>query len=192
MFGQYGIDEQSSRPYAENYLVDVKSNSFVPGGTAGSSADASASPGEDGLGALLNLLRGQAGIIDTYDIDHLETGRLVYVLINGNEPKQEIAFRDFNTGASYTLRLNQSSRGTAEAPEAAFHIILSTTTAAGETRSQSIGLPDYYRENVSSYVIKQAFISPDESSIIIVVAKIHDTENGRYLRYMVETAQLYN
>lgn len=192
MFGQYGIDQESSNPYAESYIVDVKANTFVPDGTAQFVSDAGTFPGEDGLGALLNLLHQQTDSVSRYDINHLQRGRLVYLLVNGDEPKRSISFRDFNTGASYTLKLSQSSRGTKDAPEAAFHITLNKTAASGERGSQSIGLPDYYRKNVSSYIIKQVLISPDETSIIVVVEKVLDTENGRHLRYMVETAQLYN
>ena len=192
MFGQYGIQEEDSRPFAESYVVNVETNTFAPGGTARSVSDDAASLGQDGIGALFNLTHQQAELIGKYDIDHLKVGRLVYLLVNGDEPKQKIAFRDFNTGTAYTLTLSQSSRGSEDLPEAAYHIVLNTETSTGEKRSQTIGLPDYYRENVNSYAIKQVIVSPDEESVIIVVEKIFDNENGRYLRYMVETAPLYN
>jgi len=192
MFGQYGIDEESSRPFAESYIVDVEANEFVPGGSAQIVADTPAVPGQDGIGALFNLTGRQRDISEEYNIDHLNMGRLVYLYINGSEPKREINFRDFNTGRRYTISLIQSVRGTEEDPEAAFHINLSSETADGEREVRTIGLPNYYRRNFNNYNIKQVLVSPDERSVIIVVEKILDYEGGRYLRYMVETARLYN
>ncbi len=190
MFGQYGISEENSKPYAESYIIDVGANKFIPGGAALSSHAGAALPGENGLGALFNLLHQQAGHIREYDIDHLLTGRLIYLLVNGNEPKSEINFRDFNTENSYTIRLIQNFRGTADASEAAFHIVLTQQTSDGNERSYTIGLPDFFRKNVSRYAIKQVLLSPDERSVIIVIEKISDSSTGIQLRYMVETAQL--
>ena len=192
MFGQYGIDEESSKPYAESYIVDVADNDFVPGGTAQIMADQPAVPGQDGIGALFNLTRMQHEIAEEYEIDHLNMGRLVYLYINGSDPNREISFRDFNTGTRYTISLIQSVRGSEDEPEAAFHINLSAERSDGGREVRTIGLPNYFRENINNYNIKQVLLSPDERSVIIVVEKILDYEGGRYLRYMVETARLYN
>ena len=192
MFGQYGVDAESSKPYAESYIVDIQENNFVSGGVAQHTAGIPASPGQDGLGALFTLIGQQVNNIKKYSVDHLNVGRPVYLLVNGSEIKQEISFRDFNTGNAYTIKLRQSTRGVVDAPESAFHIILNATKPDGEQRSETVGRPDYYRENVSSYSIKQVIISPDENSVIIVVERILDYEGGRYLRYMIETTRLYD
>jgi predicted secreted protein len=192
MFGQYGIDEESSLPYAESYLVDVAENEFIPGGTAQILADTPAVPGQDGIGALFNLTRQQHEVAQQYEIDHLNMGRLVYLYINGSEPKREISFRDFNTGTRYTLSLVQSVRGSEDEPEAAFHINLNAEKTDGQREARTIGLPNYYRSDINNYNIKQVLLSPDETSVIIVVEKILDYDGGRYLRYMVETARLYD
>jgi predicted secreted protein len=192
MFGQYGIDEESSRPYAESYIVDVAANEFVPEGSAGIIADSPAQPGQDGLRALFSLIGRQQELIREYGLEHLQTGRLVYLYINGSEPKREISFRDFNSGYSYKINLNQDVRDGADGPEAAFHISLTATGPDGTREARTIGLPDYYRTDINNYNIKQVLLSPDEKSVIIVVEKILDSEEGRHVRYMVETARLYN
>lgn len=192
MFGQYGIDEETSKPFAESYVINVEENEYVPGGMAQVVADGPASVGQDGIGALFNLTGQQKNLIEEYEIDHLNMGRLVYLYINGSEPKRDITFRDFNTGKAYTISLVQSVRGTAESPEAAFHINLVAQSTDGSREARTIGLPNFYRSNLNNYNIKQVVLSPDERSVIIVVEKILDYEGGRYLRYMVETARLYN
>ncbi len=192
MFGQYGIDEETSYPYAESYIVDVAENEFVPGGTAQIIADSPAVPGQDGIGALFNLTRQQNEIVAEYRIDHLNMGRLVYLYINGSEPRRQIRFRDFNTGTRYTINLEQTVRGSESSPEAAFHINFASETSDGGREARTIGLPNFYRKNINNYNIKQVLLSPDGNSVIIVVEKILDYEGGRYLRYMVETARLNN
>ncbi len=191
MFGQYGIDKETSFPYAESYIVDVEKNEFVARGTTRFMADTVAQPGQDGIGALFNLTGAQHEISDSYGIDHLLMGRLVYLYINGSEPKHEIQFRDFNTGKRYTISLIQSVRD-GEIPEAAFHINLNSEDKDGERHVRTMGLPNYYRKNINNYNIRQILLSPDEKSVIIVIEKMLDTEEGRYLRYMVETTHLYN
>ncbi|AHC13484.1 DUF2259 domain-containing protein [Salinispira pacifica] len=192
MFGQYGIHDDSSKPYAESYIVDVAANEFVPGGTAQFLSDNAAQPGQDGIGALFNLVGMQHEIAQNYEIDHLRSGRLVYLYINGSEPRRQISFRDFNTGNSYTIELVQNVRGGDENPEAAFHINLNSVSTDGTRSAKTIGLPNYYRKGINDYNLKQVLVSPDEQSVIIVVEKILDDEDGRYLRYMVETARLSN
>ena len=52
MFGQYGIQEKGSAPWAESYIVDVKANAFVPRGVHKVTGSQPVDPGTDGIGAL--------------------------------------------------------------------------------------------------------------------------------------------
>ncbi|MFW6337835.1 MAG: DUF2259 domain-containing protein [Alkalispirochaetaceae bacterium] len=187
MFAQYGIDEEATVPYAEIYTVDVPNNRFVPNGTLSESYDVPLSPGQDGSGALYNLLPEARSLVERYDLDHLRQGRLVYLLVNGEEPKSQISFRDFRSGNRYEVRLVQEQRGEGESLRAAFHIILTVIREEGDRQEYTVGLPDYYREGVNRYQIRQILHAPNERGIVFVVEKITETEDGREVRFMVET-----
>lgn len=189
MFGQYGVEHSTSRPFAELYVVDVPDNRFVRDGVRRKTYDTAVSPGQDGSGALFALLTANTGLVTGNRIDPLKQGRLIYLLINEESPKSEIRFRDFTDGTRYHIRLLQNRRGEGANVSAAFHLLLRVTSSDGGTREFTVGLPDFYREGVSSYQINQAFLSPDERSLVFVIERITDTVSGRTVRYMVETVR---
>ncbi|MFP3960667.1 MAG: DUF2259 domain-containing protein, partial [Spirochaetaceae bacterium] len=190
MFGQYGIDSESSKPFAELYAVDVAENVFADGGVKRKTFDVDLSPGMNGRGALLTLLGNSVSLVERYDIDHLNPGRIVYLLVDGEEPKSHIEFRDFNTGNRYEVDLVQSSRGEGDSASAAFHLELEVDRAVGGREEHTVGRPDYYRDGVSRYRISHIYLGPDESSLVIVVQKETVRESGTVIRYMVETVAL--
>ncbi|MFW6214405.1 MAG: DUF2259 domain-containing protein [Alkalispirochaetaceae bacterium] len=187
MFAQYGIEDESSAPFAEIYTVDVPGNRFVPEGTLEGSFDLPLSPGQDGSGALYNLLPEASALVERYGLNHLRQGRLVYLLVNGEEPKSRISFRDFRSGNRYEVTLVQDERAGSDPPEAAFHILLTVIGEDGSDQEYTVGLPDFYREGVNRYQIRQILHAPDEGGIVFVVEKITDTAAGRQVRFMVET-----
>lgn len=187
MFSQYGIDAETSQPFADLYVVDVPENDFVPGGVVRETFDHEITPGQDGSGALYTVLRSNVELIRQYDIDHLKKGRLVYLLVNGAVPKSHIEFRDFNTGNRYEINLVQMAIGEGPTARAAFHIQLTVYRPDGSVDARTVGLPGFYREGVSTYRIKQVVLAPDERSIVFVVEKESVAERGKTLRYMVET-----
>ncbi len=189
MFGQYGIEQETARPYAEIFVVDVVQNRFVADGVRRKTFEAAVTPGQDGSGALFRLLSENAALVERWNIDPLNQGRLVYFLLNGSELKPEISFRDFSDGTRYNVRMHQRRRGEGPTAEAAFHLELTVTPVSGAPRNFTVGLPDFFREGVSWYQINQAFLSPDERSLIFVVERISDTSAGRSVRYMVETVR---
>lgn len=190
VFGQYGVDADTSQPYAEVYAVDVASNSFVPGGVfssespAGAGSERPLSLGQDGRGALYNLISEADPVFDRYGVDHLRNGRPIYILVDGEEPKERISFRDFNTDIRYEFVLRQEARDSADTVSAAFHIELTITDENDRTRRVTVGRPGYFRPGIVAYRITQVLLSPDEDSVVVVVEK--ETENGS-VRYMVET-----
>ncbi|MCK4542787.1 MAG: DUF2259 domain-containing protein [Spirochaetales bacterium] len=185
MFAQYGIDEENRKPFADTYIVDVYSNDFIRDGVKHGSYDIDLQPGQTGLGALFTLLR-ENGFIDRYKINHTQIGRVVYLLVNGAEPKNRLEFRDFFKGDSYIVTLVQQQFN----DSASFHINLSVTDTAGNTRAYTVGLPNYRRKDVRQYRIKQVVFSPDERSLIFVVEKEIATDEGISIRYMVETVKI--
>jgi predicted secreted protein len=190
MFGQYGILENQSKPYAELYMVDVRANDFTPGGVKKQTFDGPVQPGQVGLGALFNLLGDSKSLTAKFGIDHLNTGRLLYILLNGEEPKSLLNFRDFNTGSHYTINLIQAEYGTENQVSASFHIDMKITSASGSTKHFIVGIPNYRRKNVKNYRIKQITLSPDEKSVIFLIEKEEKDTAGSNIRYMVETVKI--
>jgi predicted secreted protein len=190
MFGQYGVIDGEERPYAEIYTVNVHKNAFVKDGVSKKVYDDEAQPGQDGSGGLFNLLHSVAPQVRNYSVDHLKTGRLVYVHVDGNKPKQRIEFRDFYRGNSYVLTLVQQKFGSGKDVSASFHINLAVTSKGGATRTYTLGIPDFRRKGVLSYRIQEVVFSPAESGLVVVVEKELWDEQGKDIRYMVETTSL--
>lgn len=188
MFAQYGIDGESSFPYAELYTVDVHSNQYTPGGVVKETFTTTPQIGQDGTGAMLTLLLDTKDDAEKLDISPLLTGRLVYLLVNGAEPKSQIAFRDFRLGSHYQVTLNQEQFGSDDAISSAFHINLSVTDSDGKIDAYTIGLPNYKRDGVRQYKIRRVFFAPDETSLVFVIEREEADEAGAVnIRYMVET-----
>lgn len=196
MFGQYGVRSEDSRAYAEIYTVDVEKNRFVKGGVEQKVFDTEIGAAQDGRGGLYELLHTVEPLVDKYNINHLLSGRLVYLFIDGKEVKERLKFRDFHHGDSYDLTLVQQSFGEGEnegdddSVSASFHIKLSVTDKEGTEKSYTLGLPDYKRDGVSAYRINRVFFSPDEQGLVCVVEKHLREKDGKSIRYMVETVRL--
>jgi predicted secreted protein len=186
-FGQYGVLEGMSNPYAELYVVDVVANRFVSGGTFAMSDDAPLTLGQDGRGALYYLMGRAHSLLESRGIEHLTTGRPIYILVNGDEPRERLTFRDFNTSTRYDVHLSQRSRGSDEDGSASFYIDLTLTLSDERVRTFTIGQPGYYRDGVADYRITQIMVGPNEDSVVFVVQK---TMRDGSIRYMVETVSL--
>ncbi|MCF7929657.1 MAG: DUF2259 domain-containing protein, partial [Spirochaetales bacterium] len=141
LFGQYGVGDSDGKPYAELYTVDVSKNSFASSGVKKETYSIPVETGQEGSGALYTLLRESSPMIERYRVNHLLTGRPVYLLTNGEEPKSRIEFRDFPTDTSYTVTLVQDSKGKENNPSAAFHLQL-RLNRLGKVRTYTIGRPD--------------------------------------------------
>ena len=69
--------------------MDVATNRFVPDGVRRAASTNPVEPGDSGIGALFNLVRDSVELLRRHRVDHTRTGRLVYILLNGAEPKHE-------------------------------------------------------------------------------------------------------
>jgi len=190
MFGQYGIQENNASPYAEIYTVDVKGNSFTKQGVKKAVYPVSIEAGQNGLGALLTLLEHSTSVVNMYSINHMKTGRILYILLNGEEPKSFLKFRDFSTNTSYSIQLVQAEYAISEEVSASFHIDVTVTDSRGLNKNIIVGRPDYRRQGVKSYKIRQIFLSPNENSLVFLVEKEQMSDNGIDIRYMVETVSM--
>jgi predicted secreted protein len=188
VFGQYGLGEESAAPFAEIYAVDVSANAFLRNGVFKTTSNAPLSLGQDGSGAFYNLLRDASPLLQSNNVDHLNSGRPIYILVDGNvTPDNRLSFRDFNADVRYDVRLIQSQRGAGDGVSAAFHIELVLTDSANRARSLTVGRPGHYREGVASYRITQILVGPDDASLIFVVER---RGPGGSVRFMVETTTL--
>ncbi|MFW5828196.1 MAG: DUF2259 domain-containing protein [Alkalispirochaeta sp.] len=190
MFAQHGITQEDSNPFAEIYTVDVPGNRFISAGVHSREYDVQISPGQDGSGALYSLLPDVRPTVEEYELDHLRQGRLIYLLVNGQEPRPQIEFRDFETDDAFTITMTQDARGTGPDGSAAFHLDVVARLSDGTEVERRVGRPDYYRDGVNRYQIRQVVAGPDGNSLVIVVERITDSAGGRHIRYMVETLTL--
>lgn len=189
MFAQYGLKETESSPYAELYIVDVQANVFAPYGKKTLSYKHKIEPGNSGLGVLFNIVEQNIALKNKYAINHLSTGRILYHLINGEENESPITFRDFISNKNYKIVLHQAAQGKDKTIQSSFHIEVTITTAAGSSKSYTIGHPAYKRKGVKNYKIKQIILAPDDKSLVFVIEKEETDTAGVNIRYMVETVK---
>jgi predicted secreted protein len=187
MFGQYGISSEDTKAFAETFIVDVVKNEFIRNGVNNRSFNENIFPGQEGLGALFITLEDSLEITEQAQINHISTGRVVYLLVNGAKPKERLEFRDFYKGDTYTVTLVQEQFSSNDNMSASFHINLSVTDKNDKVYTYTVGLPNYKRENVTSYRIKQVVFTPSEKGIVFVIEKEIIGTNGKSIRYMVET-----
>ena len=190
LFGQHGILEKTSYPYAELFLVDAAANAFVPQGTKKVSYAKGVEPGSTGLGALLNALSDMAAQKRQYRIDHLVTGRLLYLLVDGVNPAETLEFRDFQTGTKYAVTLVQTAGTKDGAPAAAFSLRVTVTGKDGKAKDATVGNAALARAGVKGYRVKQVILGPDGAALVFVIQREEADGPGVNIRYMVETVRL--
>ena len=186
LFAQYGVNEDTQYPYVEAFFVDIPANDFVPNGTYSEQYSVRAGMTQEGQGALYKILQQISPRIERYGIDHLHTGRYLYIYVNGSEPRSELSFRDFENGRRFFVTLRQQ----AYANGASFYIDLVRRESSGSEQEYTVGLPGYVRTDVTSYKIIQVLYTPDENSLVFIIEKSIRDGNGLNFRYMVETVRL--
>lgn len=191
MFAQYGINHPDGNPFAEIFTVDVPGNTFVANGVEQRVFSRRVSGGQDGSGALYTLLPHMRTTVNRHRIDHLEQGRIIFLLVNGEDdpPPPRIEFRDFRTDTRYTINVTQQSRGRGSAGSAEFYLDVTARYADGTTVERRVGRPGYYRDEVNRYRVGRVIAAPDSRSLVVVMEKITDIPGGRRVRYMVETVR---
>ncbi len=185
MFGQYGILQKTSAAWAETFVVDVRANAFVPQGTRKVFSSQQADSGTDGIGALFDADEEARAQVLQYRIQHLATGRMLYLLVDGAPPPDTIDFRDFVTGRSYDVTLTQlppSAEG-----GAAYWLSMNIKDKSGAVRGYRAGDLSYRRPGVKAYHIKTIILAPDNASLVFLIQKEEQDERGNNIRYMIET-----
>ncbi len=191
MFGFHGWDSDAKRFFAEIYTVQVKENRFAPGGVSKKEYPGQLAPGQDTAGAFYTLLEENGPLTKKFGINHMKQGRLIYILMNGDPPKDNLEFRDFVSSSTYKVKMVKDIKGKGEKVQSAFYLDVSLTLKDGKTKTHTIGLKDHYRAGIQDYRIRQILVSPDEQHVVFVIETIHYGKQGPSIRYMVETAKLF-
>jgi len=186
MFGQFGIQEKASTPWAETYIIDVRANSFVPHGAHKVSSQQQVDPSSDGIGALFDAVAESGSQTAAYRIHHLITGRMLYILVDGAPAPDTVDFRDFQTGRSYEITMTQSPP--AGEAGASFGLGISVTEKDGTVHTYRAGDPSFRRPGVKVYHIKAIILAPDNASLVFLIQKEEQDTRGNNIRYMVESA----
>jgi predicted secreted protein len=190
MFGQHGLLMPQGTPWAEIRAVDTAKNEFLPGTTFLKTYSYKAETGQDSSGAFYSLFAQAAPLAFRYGIDHLKTGRLLYLLVNGHAPERTLSFKDYSTGYDYELTLEQSLTLTEGRPSSSFGLELKVTRN-GATAAFPIGSPSVLRRDVESYLVRSILAAPDGRTLVLVIEKktlLQECDPG--VRFMVETIRI--
>ncbi|GMO31550.1 MAG: DUF2259 domain-containing protein [Termitinemataceae bacterium] len=192
LFGQYGVYENTLKPWADLSIVDVGANDFVSGGRFSYTHDEKILPGQDGQGALIKLISKNSQTVKQYKANFLQQGIPLYIsLKNGQNPNGEaIDFRDFDFGRYYTASLVPAVFGSGKNVRSSFYIIMNSTRPGGIKKTYRVGSPDIKRNGISSYTIKKVVVSEDRRSMIFVIEMTVLNGDGPDIRYMVEAVKL--
>ncbi|MDR3167325.1 MAG: DUF2259 domain-containing protein [Treponema sp.] len=193
MFGQYGVQANSLKPWADLFVVDVPQNNFVPNGKISYIHNSPVIAGQDGSGALYRLISRNASLADRYSISFLLQGQPLYVSTeNGSPPVsgETIEFRDFESGASYKANLVFLTEGTGGNLKSSFYINLERNGRDGSKKTYTVGTPQLKRDLILSYRIKKVMTAPQDGSIIFVIEMRKQGTDGVDIRYMVEALRL--
>ncbi len=190
-FGQYGVSDGDFRAYADVSCVDVAKNAFLNDGSF-TAAPSAKTAGKDGKGVFAALQNSAAPYLKKVGIDSADQGRALYVRSDDSSdaPAAPIEFRDFETGARYSVALNAYVEGAGPDVTSSFYIIAEVTDAAGKTVRKTVGHPGFKRAGVSSYAIRRIIADEKGKSLVFIVEKTMPSARGSSVRFMVETLRL--
>ena len=188
MFGQYGVQTGTLKPWADLFIVDVARNSFVPNGRISYVHENPVIAGQNGIGALHRLIAQNAPLAETHRVDYSFQGQPLYISLDNTD--DTIEFRDFGNGISYRASLVSLVEGAGEGLRSSFFINLESTARDGTRRTYIVGTPNFRRPMISSYHIQRVMVAPRDGSMIFVI-KMRRLEGDSFsIRYMVEAVRL--
>jgi len=192
MFGQYGVQSSSLRPWAELFVVDMNTNNFVPNGRVTYTQNSPINAGQDGSGIFYQQLANNSDLTNRYNINFQNQGQPLYISRNENpSPRGEtIDFRDFISGNSFKAQLVPAITGSGQNTSSRFHINLEVSAPDGRTKNYTVGTPQFARQRITQYNIKRVIVDSSGSSVIFVIEMRRIAENGHDIRYMVEAVRL--
>lgn len=195
LFGQYGYDEIKGQTYAQASLVDVVKNTYVPNGFQENHIKSTPQSGNTLDGAFLELIEQLASLRKQYKINYTNKGRLIYASSIMRESARTILsqnsetlkFRDFQTNNTFNVTLNQNI---SSHKKSTFYIDLNIAKDGGVHKNYKIGNPQTTR-SATHYEIDKIIISPNQQSLILVIAMhVPSQNNSSGVRYMVEAVKI--
>jgi predicted secreted protein len=194
MFGQYGVESDTLKPWAELAVVDVPGNNFVPGGRVSYTHTRGVTSGQDGSGALYRLIAQNGALANRYGVNFLLQGYPLYLSLETSDRAgdggESIEFRDFQAGSSYKATLIPTLEGGGGNLKSSFLIKLERTARDGSKKTYTVGSPQVKRPLVSSYRIRKVVIAPQDGSLIFVIEMKKSGNGGFDIRYMAEALRL--
>ncbi|MDR0598646.1 MAG: DUF2259 domain-containing protein [Treponema sp.] len=193
MFGQYGVQSETLRPWAELCVVDVSANDFVSGGRILYIHDAPVTAGQDGAGALYRLVSRNAALAERHGVGFLFQGKPLYVASASETVSSEesIAFRDFDNNASYRARLSAQAEGTGANAASSFYIRLERQGADLAPETYIVGNSRIQRPGVTGYRIRTVMTAPRGGYLVFVIElKKQNRSGGVDFSYMIEALKL--
>ncbi len=204
IFGEYGKTDRSFQAYAEIYVVDVAKNDFVSGGVFKTNPSSSTT-GISGRKAYDALLSRSGSSIRNYRCTPAAPENMLYIrnASGGKIVKPEagsstdrIVFQDFerstdDTDIFFRIQMKQTVKGKGTNVSSSYYIDMRMEDQDGKLLgSWKVGNPQYERKGVSSYEIEKIFTDPSGQSIVFLIQKTVEDENGTSIRYMVETVRM--
>lgn len=196
MFGFYGMDTGSGKPYAEIYLVDTKKNDFVPNGSFKGMYAKDLEPGWNPAGSFFKLFSEAVPLARSLKIDHLSQGRLIYTQAD-EEILESIEFDDYKTGDHWSVHIKKAIEESGSKLSSSFGLSVRYTkkgaapgSPAASTVSISAGNPHIKRSNIEDYTISQILLAPDGKTVAVLIERVEKGSTGKMIRYMVETFRL--
>ena len=192
MFGQHGVSFPSLNPWADLYVVDVEKNVFVQNGRATLTQNIPIIAGQDGSGVFHQLLSKNAALTSRYALNFQNQGLPLYISRDENPAPsgERIEFRDFLTGKSYKAQLVPTITGSGKNTSSKFHINLEVISANGQSKTYTVGTPNFSRQRITQYNIKRVLINAGGNSVIFVIEMKRLADDGHDIRYMVEAVRL--
>ena len=192
MFGQFGVQEGTLKPWAELYIVDVGRNNFVPNGRISRTHNTPITAGQDGSGILYQLMTENSSFASRHGVNYQNQGLPLYISRDEAPPPhgEIIDFRDFVSGNTYKARLVSNVEGVAANTRSSFYINLECRTKDGQLKNYTVGTPQLRRPGITTYNIKRVLINTGGNSLIFVIEMKRIAQNGFDIRYMVEAVRL--
>ncbi len=189
-FAEYGIN-QENKMFASISIVDIPQNAFIANGIRKNVYDVIPQIDQDGINALLETATANAALFRQYNINLLDSGKLIYILLDGDVAANSILFTDYDSDIDYSATLSQHIKTISAKNETsgAFHITVGITHN-GETFSAAVGSSQHYRAQVKNYIMRAVYTTQDNSSLIFVVEKQMTSPSSKQdtnIHYMVET-----
>ena len=188
MFGQYGVQSGTLRPWADLFVVDVVQNNFVTNGRLSFINTSPVTAGQTGLGELHRLIAQNASLAERHQVNYSFQGMPLFISIDNNE--DTIEFRDFDSGASYRASLVSFVEGTGNSLRSSFFINLERSDRNNTRRTYTVGTPQLRRPLIASYRIQRVMVSPRDASMIFVIEMRRLEGDSFSIRYMVEAVRL--